>query len=181
MLVKFKALHWNHTWHLVTPLYHGQIIEYKWVYKLKFKPGSTIDRYKSQFVAKRYHQTSGLDYFKTFSLVVRPTTIRIVLTLAISQKWCIKQHNIQNTFLHGELSEEVFMEQLPSLNFLTMCAKWIKHYMALSNHLVLGTRSSTTLYYYGVSKVLKLTPPCFSFTFLLMFFLFLSMLTMSSL
>lgn len=54
---------------------------------------------------------AGFDYFETFNPVVKPTTIRVVLTLAISQHWTIKKLDIQNAFLNGDLTEDVFMTQ----------------------------------------------------------------------
>ncbi|RVW21820.1 Retrovirus-related Pol polyprotein from transposon RE1 [Vitis vinifera] len=56
-------------------------------------------------------QTLRLDYFETFSHVVKPTTIRIVLVLALSHKWPIRQLDIHNAFLNGDLEEEVYKEQ----------------------------------------------------------------------
>ncbi|RVW33428.1 Retrovirus-related Pol polyprotein from transposon RE1 [Vitis vinifera] len=46
-------------------------------------------------------------------LVVKPSTIRIVLSLTFSQNWCIRQLDVHNAFLHGDLAEDVFMEQPP--------------------------------------------------------------------
>lgn len=52
-----------------------------------------------------------MDFYETFSPVIKPSTIRIILTLAISNNWEIKQLDINNAFLSGSLQEAVFMHQ----------------------------------------------------------------------
>ena len=64
-------------------------------------------------MAKGYNQTHGLDYFETFSLVVKVATIRIILTVALSFKREIRQLDVHNAFLNGELEEQVYMSQPP--------------------------------------------------------------------
>ncbi|RVW76295.1 Retrovirus-related Pol polyprotein from transposon RE1 [Vitis vinifera] len=55
----------------------------------------------------------GLDYTDTFSLVVKATTVRVVLFLAVTNKWPLRQLDVKNTFLNGTLTEHVYMEQPP--------------------------------------------------------------------
>jgi hypothetical protein len=63
-------------------------------------------------MAKGFHQQANIDYKKTFSPVIKPTTVHLVLSIAISSGWSIRQIDIQNAFLHGVLTEEVCMSQV---------------------------------------------------------------------
>jgi hypothetical protein len=64
-------------------------------------------------VAKGFKQRYGIDYEDMFSPVVMMATVRIILSIAISRAWCLRQLNVQNTFLHGVLEEDVYMKQPP--------------------------------------------------------------------
>ena len=68
------------------------------MYKLNLKLDGSIERYIARLVAKGFHQTQGLDYFETFSLMVKPSTIRIVLVLALSRGWPLKQLDVNYAF-----------------------------------------------------------------------------------
>jgi len=108
---EFNALLANNTWSLCLRPSHTHVVRNKWVYKLKRHLDGSIDRYKARLVAKGFEQIPCIDYFDTFSPVVKPTTIRSILSLAVSFKWNIRQLDVSNAFLHGILDEEVYMKQ----------------------------------------------------------------------
>jgi len=111
MDAEYKALMNNKTWTLVP--FHGQenIIDSKWIYKTKCKADGTIERRKARLVARGFQQTAGLDYDKTFSPVVKASTVRIILSIVVHLNWEVRQLDINNVFLNGNLKETVFMHQ----------------------------------------------------------------------
>ena len=60
---------------------------------------------------KSYAQNKGVDFDEIFSPVVKMTSIRTVLGLAASMNLEVEQLDVKTTFLHGDLEEEVYMEQ----------------------------------------------------------------------
>ncbi|KAJ9536818.1 hypothetical protein OSB04_un000042 [Centaurea solstitialis] len=82
---------------------------------LKIKGRHLLDARKdsARLVANGRSQQSGIDCDETFSPVVKPATIRTILSLAVSQHRPIHQLDIKNAFLHGHLQETVYMHQPP--------------------------------------------------------------------
>ena len=114
MIEEMTALDDNGTWDLVSCPARKKIIGCKWVFSLKVNTNGTVPRSKARLVAKDYAQTYGIDYSDTFSLVVKLTSIRLFLSMAATHNWSLHQLDIKNAFLHGDLQEEVYMEQPPS-------------------------------------------------------------------
>jgi hypothetical protein len=105
------ALHENHTWYLVHRPAHANVVTGKWIFRHKFHADGSFDRYKARWVLRGFTQRPGVDYDETFSPVVKPATVRTVLTLAHSQDWPIHQLDVKNAFLHGTLTETVYCSQ----------------------------------------------------------------------
>ncbi|CAL2235116.1 unnamed protein product [Prunus armeniaca] len=103
MKEEIDALHMQGTWFLVP---------------------NPVGRYKARLVAQGFSQEPGFDFGETFSPVVRHTTVRLVLSIAAMNQWKLRQLDVKNAFLHGDLEEEAprawnakFTGYLPTLGF----------------------------------------------------------------
>ncbi|KAH9667538.1 hypothetical protein KPL70_021080 [Citrus sinensis] len=88
-----------------------KVVGNKWVFRVKQNNDGSIAKYKAQLIVKDFQQTKGVDYFETFSPVVKSSIVIIVLSLATMHRWTIRQVDVNNAFLNGELTEDVFMCQ----------------------------------------------------------------------
>lgn len=101
----------NHTWELVNPPKHGKVIGNKWVYKIKYDSKGVATRYKARLVIKDFAQRQGIDYQETFAPIARHTTLRTLFTMAAELDLDIDHLDVVTAFLHGDLEEDIYMEQ----------------------------------------------------------------------
>jgi hypothetical protein len=88
------------------------------VFKIKQKSDGSVDRYKARLVAKGFDQLNGVDYYETFSPVIKPATIRLVLALAVQFVWSINQLDVSNAFLHGSWMKKITWSNPKALSTL---------------------------------------------------------------
>jgi hypothetical protein len=111
MQEEYDALTLNKTWTLVPSPPGANIVSGKWIFHHKYNSDGSLSCHKARWVVRGFSQQPGIDYDDTFSPVVKPATIRLVLYLDISSSWPIHQLDIKNAFLHGYLDEVVYSQQ----------------------------------------------------------------------
>jgi histone deacetylase 1/2 len=152
MQEEYDVLIKNKTWHLVPPSQGKNIIDCKWVLKIKRKSDGSIERYKARLVAKGFKQRYGIDYEDTFSPVVKIATVKLVLSVAVSRGWNLRQLDVQNAFFHGVLEEEVYMRQPPGFEKTS-----VPNYVCRLDKAIYGLKQAPRAWYSRLSsKLLKL-------------------------
>lgn len=108
-----ESLSKNNTWNLVKLPKGKNVVRCKWVFKRKEGTSGIEDaRYKARLVAKSYSQIPGVDFTYVFSPVVKHSSIRALLEVVAKNDLEFEQMNVKTTFLHGELEENIYMQQL---------------------------------------------------------------------
>jgi len=101
----------NKTWELTTLPEGKKALQNKWVYRVKTEHDAS-KRFKARLVVKGFQQKKGIDYSEIFSPVVKLTTIRVVLGIVAAENLHLEQLDVKTAFLHGELEEDIYMQQL---------------------------------------------------------------------
>lgn len=101
MVAEINALKAQGTVTLVPRPSGTNIVGSKWIFRVKRNADGSLNKYKAHLVAQGFTQRPGIDYIETFSPVAKHTTIRVVLSLAVSQGWLLRQLDVNNAFLHG--------------------------------------------------------------------------------
>lgn len=113
MFDEIDAMKKTRTWNLVPRPPNVNIVKSMWLFKHKFDADGVLTRHKARLVANGKSQEEGIDFTETFSLVVKPATIRTVLNIGVALDWSIHQLDVKNAFLQGDLEETVIMFQPP--------------------------------------------------------------------
>ncbi|GJY16908.1 retrovirus-related pol polyprotein from transposon TNT 1-94 [Tanacetum coccineum] len=103
----------NDIWKLVPNTMDTTIIETKWIFRNKLDKNSVVSRNKARLVAQGYNQQEGIDYDKTYALVARLESIRILLAYACALDFKLFQMDVKSAFLTGFINEEVYVAQPP--------------------------------------------------------------------
>jgi transposase InsO family protein len=139
---EMKSLHENHTYDLVKLPKGKRALKNKWVFRCKIEPNRSQPRYKARLVVKGFSQKKGIDFDEIFSPVVKMSSIRVVLSLAAKMNLEIEQLDVKTAFLHGDLEEEIYMEQPEGFS-----AKGKEHLVCRLKKSLYGLKQAPRLWY----------------------------------
>ena len=111
MRSELKSMDENQVWDLVDPPPGVTAIGCKWVFKKKTNVDGNVQIHKARLVVKGYGQVQGIDYDETYSPVAMLKSVRIVLAIATYFDYEIWQMDVKTAFLHGNLTEDMYMIQ----------------------------------------------------------------------
>eukprot|EP00253_Pinus_taeda_P004363 PITA_04363 len=111
MVNEMASLHKNEAWDLVELPAGRKPIGSKWMFKKKTNADGKVEKYKARLVAKGYSHVSGIDFGDIFFPVAKVAFIRLLLSVVVAFDFEVEQMDVNTTFLHGDLEEEMYMKQ----------------------------------------------------------------------
>ncbi|GMH09540.1 hypothetical protein Nepgr_011381 [Nepenthes gracilis] len=111
MKEEMASLHENHTFELAKLSKGKKALKNKCVFPLKTSEDTMQPRYKARLVVKGFSQCKGIDFDEIFAPVVKMSSVRVVLGLVAVLDLKIEQLDVWTVFLHGNIQEEIYMEQ----------------------------------------------------------------------
>jgi hypothetical protein len=111
MVEAYDSIVHNDVWDVVLSLVGKSIVTSRWLYKTNIVAYGSIEKRKARFVAQGFSHIEGVDYDKRFTLVVRCTSIKSIISIAIDMGWNIHQMDVKTAFMNDFIDEEVYIYQ----------------------------------------------------------------------
>ena len=99
------------TWILVDLPLGKRPITCKWVFKVKYNPDGTVDKFKARLVARGFSQTANIDFHETFAPTMRFESLRMLFAFCNKHGIPIEQMDVDNAYLNTLLKEVIYMWQ----------------------------------------------------------------------
>ncbi|KAG9225295.1 hypothetical protein CCMSSC00406_0009851 [Pleurotus cornucopiae] len=130
---EIASLEKNGTWTLVDGPPNANVVDAKWVFRIKKNSSGEIEKYKARLVARGFTQIHGMDYYETYAPVAKLSSFRLFLAIAARNGWPVESFDFDSAFLNGILSEDevVYLEQPPDFEYADRKAKVLRLHKAL--------------------------------------------------
>jgi hypothetical protein len=111
MKKEYNSLIENNTWEWVPLPSIRKLVRCKWIFNTKRVVDGYITKYKARLVVKGFSRVQGIYYEETFASVAKIESIWLAIAIATTRKWEVHHMDVKNTFLYGDLNEEIYMEK----------------------------------------------------------------------
>jgi histone deacetylase 1/2 len=111
-----EGLNKNKTWDIVPRPKDKPVLKARYVLKKKLKANGDLDKYKARYVIKGYAQTYGINYKETFASTPKPTSLRLLLSIALLLGFFIYKGDVKQAFSIPEVDTEIYVELPPNIN-----------------------------------------------------------------
>ena len=92
----------------------ANVVDSKWVFRIKKNAAGEIDKYKARLVARGFTQIYGVDYYEMYAPVARLASFRLLMAIAACNEWPLDNFDFDQAFLNSKLGDdEVIVGSLP--------------------------------------------------------------------
>jgi len=111
--MELALLEENGTWKLVECPTDTNVVDLKWVLRIKKNAASEIDKYKAWLVAQGFMQVHGVDYHETYAPVARLASFHFLIAIANRNRWPLDSFDFDSAYLNSVLGKDeiVYLEQ----------------------------------------------------------------------
>ena len=112
---ELNSLEKNGTWRLVKRPPNANVVDSRWVLRIKKNAAGEVDKYKARLVAKGFTQIYGVDYYEMYAPVARLTSFRLLLAIAARNGWAVDAFDFDSAYLNSKLGDDevIYLEQPP--------------------------------------------------------------------
>jgi len=109
MEAEYDSLMKNGVFKLVKLPNGRDVLDNKWVFKIKHNSDGSIQQYKARLVARGFSQQPDVDFTETYSPVTRLISVRAILSIANQLDMGIHQMDVQTAVLNQD--QDIYMKQ----------------------------------------------------------------------
>ena len=101
------------TWRLVERPPGANVVDCRWVLRIKKNAAGEVEKYKARLVAKGFTQIYGIDYYETYAPVARLASFRLLLAIAARNGWPVDTFDFDSAYLNSVLGDDevIYLEQ----------------------------------------------------------------------
>jgi len=132
MIEELNTINRNNTWELTKLPASKKANDVKWIFKLKLKPNSEVEKHKARLVARGFMQKHGLYYFEVYAPVARLETMRLIIAITCGRNGPMYHLDVKSSFLNDALDEVVYVTQPHHVSKSKERKIWCIYYTRLS-------------------------------------------------